>query len=140
MNDITHQFYQTSHPVKAILLYKSHPKSQSGEGVFTEVMDIDERGKPVNPHPLTSTEAHRIGKLLLKDSKKEAADLQPAGLLPPHVIYLNTTSAPFAIWHTPAGERPLFFSGRADHPQRPGGCTSPVVGGFPARAAFVCPR
>lgn len=104
MKNITHIFEDAYIP-KAIILFKNEFTTD----FYAEAHDIDETGTACNAHPLSDHEAATLAKLLDKQKQREKFFLQPEGLLPEKVIYINTARG-FAIWYTEPTKRSLFFS------------------------------
>jgi len=110
MNPITQDLGTLYHPVKALLLYRTKGGSYQ-ESCYVESYDIGADGKPLNAHPLTVQEGEELIKALSVKVKKEREHriLNPRGLLPSNVLYLNTGKNACAVWRTPAQKVGLLF-------------------------------
>lgn len=77
---------------------------------YIEYYDMDESGCPVNPHPLSVTEAQSLAKAL--DTKGQAAKafLRPEGLLPAHVLHIDPSQNGSIVWYTPPKPQMLYFA------------------------------
>ena len=109
MNDLTNNFGKLYHPVKALIIYEKH------EGIvkstpYVESYDMDERGCPINGHPLSIKEASGFAKALTVNEKKQRNFLNPKGILSPNVVFLKTGNDGFALWRTPAKRVKMLFT------------------------------
>ncbi|WP_091290833.1 hypothetical protein [Flavobacterium sp. fv08] len=77
---------------------------------YIEYYDMDSAGSPVNPHPLTVSEAQRLAKSL--DTSKQAAKafLRPEGILPANVLHIDPSQNGGAVWYTRPQQQNLYFS------------------------------
>lgn len=105
MNNITEIFEEVYLPKKALIVFQSNSDSSQ----YVEAYDMDAKGRPINAHPLSVSEATELAKAL--DSTKELAKafLKPKGLLPKNVLHLNPSETGSALWYTPPQERQMFF-------------------------------
>ncbi|RKR05129.1 PRTRC genetic system protein B [Flavobacterium sp. 90] len=105
MKDITQNFGKLYHPVKAFVIYQEN----TDKNVYVESYDMDKNGSAINAHPLSLRESTALSKALDTTQKSKRNFLKSRGLLPKNVIYVNSSSNGFAIWHTPAQRVELFF-------------------------------
>lgn len=77
---------------------------------YIEYYDMDERGCPVNPHPLTVREAQSLAKAL--DTREHAgkAFLRPEGVLPDNVLHLDPSENGSLVWYTKPQRQKLYFA------------------------------
>ncbi|MES2111902.1 MAG: PRTRC system protein B [Bacteroidota bacterium] len=109
MNDLTNNFGKLYHPVKALIIYEKW-ESDYNNTTYVESYDMDERGCPINGHPLSIKEANSFAKALTVNEKKQRNFLNPKGLLSSHIVFLKTGNDGFAIWCTPAKRIKLLFT------------------------------
>jgi PRTRC genetic system protein B len=109
MNDLTNSFGKLYHPVKALIIYGKQNNGYDNVP-YVESYDMDERGCPINGHPLSVKEANSFAKALTVNEKKQRNFLNPKGLLSPNVAFLKTGNDGFAIWRTPAKRVKLLFT------------------------------
>lgn len=102
--DITSDFRDIYHPKSALLFYETvHNKC------YTEYFDIDEKGNPINAHPLTVNEAAKLAASLT--IKKDKSYLTCKGLLPQNILFINTkVGLGSIVWFTKAQYRQLYFA------------------------------
>ncbi|RBQ12020.1 PRTRC system protein B [Pedobacter miscanthi] len=105
MKNITNKFSKTYLPAKALLLYRE----QEIEEFYIESYDIGKSGKPTNAHPLSVRESQSLADILSTSVENRQGFLQPKGLLPQEVVYINSGRNGFAIWFTPEMKRHLIF-------------------------------
>jgi PRTRC genetic system protein B len=103
--NITHQFGHLYEPFKALLIYKNAEKNNT----YVEAFDIAHDGKPINAHPLTIQESIALAKALDTSEDLQTSFLDPIGLLPKNVLYINRGRNAFALWQTPAQKVRLLF-------------------------------
>jgi PRTRC genetic system protein B len=78
--------------------------------MITTSYDLDGEGRPVNAHPLSVTEAGLLARSLENVQQKGTGFLEPEGLLPENLLYLNPLpEQEKVIWYTPPTRRQLFF-------------------------------
>lgn len=106
MKNITHDFGHLYHPVKSLVVFKKH--STEGD-YYIESYDMDSAGRPINGHPLTVNEGHRLAKALTINDKRSQGFLTPDGLMPKNVLHINSNADGSVIWHTPAEQQKLLF-------------------------------
>jgi len=107
MKNVSNSFNQFYHPTRALLIYHN---TDSRPEYYVESMDIDHQsGKPINAHPLNEIEAKELAQALYSPTTEQTAFLQPKGLLPRNVLYMNTSAEGYAIWYTPAKRQQVFF-------------------------------
>lgn len=110
--NITQQLGQLYEPVKALLIYKNDEK----KSIYVEAFDMDRNGKPINAHPLSVQESISLAKALDTSEDLQTNFLDPVGLMPPNVLYINRGRHAFAIWQTPAQKVRLLFKEGLDIP------------------------
>lgn len=113
MEDIIENIGIIYEPVKALLVYKS--KGLAGR-CYVEAYDMNAKGNPINAHPLSIAESVALAKSLDSSGELRRSFLKPDGLMPPNVLYINPEQNGYAIWHTPAMEKELFFVDGLDIP------------------------
>src|SRR5258708_34851524 len=101
MNDLTNSFGNLYHPIKALIIYEKRDSNYQSSP-YVESYDMDDRGCPINGHPLSIKEANNFAKTLKVNEKKQRNFLNPKGILSSDVVFLKTGNDGFAIWHTPA--------------------------------------
>lgn len=107
MNNHTADIFGTMyHPHSTLVIYKT---KGSNKNTYVEHFDMDANGNPVNAHPLTVREAQVLGKALNTRQATNTAFLQPNGILPTTVLYLDRSDNGYAIWYTKPQKRQLFF-------------------------------
>jgi PRTRC genetic system protein B len=104
-NNITQQFGRLYDPIKALLIYKNIEK----KSIYVEAFDMDQNGKPINAHPLTMQESISLAKALDTSEDMQTSFLDPVGLLPKNVLYINRGRNAFALWQTPGQKVRLLF-------------------------------
>ena len=103
--DITQQFGHLYEPYKALLIYKNAEKNNT----YVEAFDIAQDGKPINAHPLTIQESLSLAKALDTSEDLQTSFLDPVGLIPKNVLYINRGRNAFALWQTPTQKVRLLF-------------------------------
>jgi PRTRC genetic system protein B len=103
--NITQQFGHLYEPVKALLIYSNNDK----KNIYVEAFDMDRDGKPINAHPLSVQESIALANALDTSEDLQTGFLDPIGLLPNNVLYINRGRNAFALWHTPAKKVRLLF-------------------------------
>lgn len=107
MRNITGIFEDIYIPIKAFLIYE--PMSASADNGYVESYDVNDDGSPLNGHPLSIREAEMFAQTLNKSPELQRKFLQPRGLVPENLLYLNNSNNGFAVWYTPAQKVHLFF-------------------------------
>jgi len=107
MKDITTTFGTLYNPVKAFVIYE---KDASDKSIYVESYDIDNKGYPINAHPLSVKESNQLAKALDNSDELQRNFLKPSGLLPKNVLYINPDHNGYAIWYSPAQKLDLFFA------------------------------
>ncbi|MFI5160522.1 MAG: PRTRC system protein B [Sphingobacteriales bacterium] len=115
MNNLTNEFGNLYHPVKAFIVYEKK-ESNYENTPYVESYDLDRNGYPINAHPLTNKEANQLAKALTVTEKKQRNFLNPKGVLSPDLIFLKTGNDGFAIWRTPPQNVKLLFTDSLDIP------------------------
>ncbi len=109
MKEITGTFGNLYQPVKALLFLQ-----RTGNGVqsdfYIESYDMDVAGCPINGHPLSVQESHRLAKALQINEKKTQGFLNPKGLMAANILTINSSSSGFAVWYTPPQQIKLLFT------------------------------
>jgi len=77
---------------------------------YIEYYDMDERGCPINPHPLTVREAQSLAKALDTREQSGKAFLRPDGILPPNVLHLDPSENGSVVWYTKPQRQKLYFA------------------------------
>ncbi len=106
MRDISNSFGTLYQPIKAFVIFE---KEATDKRIYVESYDFDKKGFPINSHPLSLNESKQLAKALDISDFLKRSFLKPTGLLPKNVLYLNPDQDGFAIWHTPAQKRNLYF-------------------------------
>src|ERR1700731_4498187 len=106
MNDLTNAFGALYHPQKAFLIYQ---QDNNNKKIYIESYDIDQRGNPVNAHPLSVRESSALAKALSTNENKKTSYLKPLGLMPKNLLYLNPEKGGYVIWFTPKQNVKLLF-------------------------------
>jgi len=109
MNDLTNNFGKLYHPVKALIIYERRDNNYQN-APYVESYDMDDRGCPINGHPLSIKEANGFAKALIVTEKKQRNFLNPKGVLSPDIVFLKTGNDGFAIWRTPTKRVKLLFT------------------------------
>ncbi len=107
MKNLNQQFTTLHEPVKALMFYRSNTNDRD---YFVESYDINQRGRLVDPHPLSLQESQRLAETLLTTDRLSDHYLQPEGFLPPHVLCTRCGQNGFAVWYTAPKRRRLFFT------------------------------
>lgn len=95
-------------PGKALVIFTA--KSEDCKP-YVESFDFDEWGHPINTHPLTVKEAVTLGKILRSNEDSDTGYLQSEGILPKNILKIHQYAfGGFALWTSPAQQRPLYFS------------------------------
>lgn len=105
MEDITNNFATYFYPKSALVFYQSDGSSDQS---YVEHYDMDERGNPINAHPLTVREAKRLAESLYMDEDKDTM-LKSEGILDQNILSFDSKTNKI-IWFTKAQFRPLHFS------------------------------
>lgn len=107
MTDRTEHFGNLYQPVKALVIFK---KAANDSDFYIESYNMDNKGMPVNGHPLSVKESNTLAKALMVNEKKSQGYLIPQGIMPANVLHINSNADGWVIWHTPAQKRRLLFS------------------------------
>lgn len=107
MKNISNLLDEIYQPVKALVIYESSREKE--KGVYVESYDMDDRGRPLNAHPLTVEEANGLAECLDNSQQMGSSFLKPKGILPLEILYINPEKRRFVIWHTKAQRVNLFF-------------------------------
>nr|WP_315419599.1 PRTRC system protein B [uncultured Pedobacter sp.] len=93
-------------PFKAFLIHKTEDR----EDVYIESYDINEKGKPVNAHPLTIQECTDLA-LCLQSGELANNFLTPKGLLPKNILKINNHAhKSYVMWYTESQNVQLNFT------------------------------
>ncbi|NHA03311.1 PRTRC system protein B [Mucilaginibacter sp. HC2] len=103
--DITQQFGHLYEPFKALLICRNPVKRD----IYVQSFDFDVAGKPINAHPLSLQESMALARALDTSEDLQTGFLDPVGLLPKNVLYINRGRNAFALWQTPAQKVRLLF-------------------------------
>lgn len=110
--NITQQFGHLYEPVKALLIYSNSEK----KNIYVEAYDMDRNGKPINAHPLTVQESISLAKALDTSEDLQTGFLDPVGLMPQNILYINRGRNAYAVWQSPAKKVRLLFKEGLDIP------------------------
>ena len=108
MKDLTNTFGHLYLPVKALVIQQKTGHGHQSD-FYIESYDMDDKGRPINGHPLSVKESHALAKALQIKEKKAQGFLTPKGLMPAHVLTVNSSSNGFAVWPTPPKKIKLLF-------------------------------
>jgi len=106
MNNLTTLLGDIYLPEKALLIYRSN----SGGNYYVESFDMDENGCPINAHPLTVKEGNALALALESTSEAKQNFLISRGIIPEHILHINSNREGYAIWCTPAMTTKLLFN------------------------------
>ncbi|QJD96271.1 PRTRC system protein B [Mucilaginibacter robiniae] len=109
MKDLTGTFGNLYEPVKALIILRKTGESQQSD-YYIESYDMDDKGCPINGHPLSVRESNSLAKALQAGEKKAQGFLTPKDLMPPNVLHLNSGADGYVIWHTPPQPVKLLFT------------------------------
>jgi PRTRC genetic system protein B len=109
MKELTGTFGNLYEPVKALLILRRTGKSHQSD-YYIESYDMDDKGCPINGHPLSVRESNSLAKALQAGEKKAQGFLTPKSLMPMNVLHLNSTAEGSLIWHTPPQTVKLLFT------------------------------
>lgn len=106
MTDITENFGTLYRPIKTLVVYEEKSTSKS---IYVESYDMDEKGYPINAHPLTAKESIALANALDTSEELQRNFLRPLGLMPKNILHINPAQDGYAVWQTPAQNVGLFF-------------------------------
>jgi PRTRC genetic system protein B len=106
MKKITHEFSQLHRPVKAFLVYNHLTDERD---VRVEAFDTDEKGWPMNAHPLSVNEMKMLAKSLSVSTDVHTRFLECKGVFPSNLLYVDARENGYALWYTPAQKINLLF-------------------------------
>jgi PRTRC genetic system protein B len=109
MKELTGTFGHLYEPFKALVILRRIGESHQSD-FYVESYDMDERGCPINGHPLTNKESNKLAKALQVNEKKSQGFLTPKGLIPSNVLHLNSGAGGYVIWHTQPQAVKLLFT------------------------------
>jgi len=109
MKELTGTFGNLYEPIKALVILRRTGESHQFD-FYVESYDMDDRGCPINGHPLTNKESNKLAKALQVNEKKAQGFLTSKGLMPSNVLYLNSGMDGYVIWHTPPQSVKLLFT------------------------------
>ena len=98
MNNITDKFGTMFYPKKAFVVYE---RKGQGRDIYIESYDMDDKGYPVNAHPLSMKESIALAKVMDTSEELHRSFLKPQGLLPHNILYINPDHNGYAVWYTP---------------------------------------
>lgn len=107
MKNITETLKEIYIPFKAIVLYTN--RKENGVNIYVEGYDMDDQGKPINACPLSAEECCNLAQTLKASTELKTTFLQPNGILPENILYLNASDLGCAVWFTKAQPVNLFF-------------------------------
>ncbi|MES2062541.1 MAG: PRTRC system protein B [Bacteroidota bacterium] len=105
MYNITDKFKDVSKPYKALVFFKGEEQSD----IYVESYDMDDKGTPINAHPLTVSESAMLSEALEDNTELKTDYLKSRGIMPKNVLFIDPAKFGFAIWYTPPQEVSLFF-------------------------------
>ncbi|MBB6107741.1 PRTRC system protein B [Mucilaginibacter lappiensis] len=103
--DIAQQFGHLYEPFKALLICRNPVKKD----IYVQSFDFDPNGRPINAHPLSLQESMAFARALDTSEDLQTGFLDPVGLLPKNVLYINRGHNAFVLWQTPAQKVRLLF-------------------------------
>jgi PRTRC genetic system protein B len=109
MKDLTGTFGHLYEPVKALVILRKTGEMQQSD-YYIESYDMDDKGCPINGHPLSVKESSQLAKALQVKEKKAQGFLTPKGLMPACILHLNSGSEGYVLWHTPPQTVKLLFT------------------------------
>jgi len=113
MTNITGLFSDLFQPQKAFVIYKSLKENSD---VFVESYDIDNKGRPINAHPLSLEETDTLATVLQSAKERQAGFLRSKGLVPENVLHLDQRAHGHVVWYTPEQKVNLLFKPGLDIP------------------------
>jgi len=117
MKELTGTFGNLYEPVKALIIHRKTGESHQSD-YYIESYDMDDKGCPINGHPLSVRESNNLAKALQAGEKKAQGFLTPKGLMPANVLHLNSGADGHVIWHTPPQAVKLLFTENLDIPSK----------------------
>lgn len=109
MKELTRTFGNLYEPVKALLILRKTGESHQSD-YYIESYDMDDKGCPINGHPLSVRESNLLANALQSGEKKGLGFLTPKGLMPSSILHLNSGTDGYAVWHTPPQSVKLLFT------------------------------
>jgi PRTRC genetic system protein B len=109
MKELTGTFGNLYEPIKALIILRKTGEQYQSD-YYIESYDMDEKGCPINGHPLTVRESRHLAKSLQVNEKKAQGFLTPKGLMPSNVLHLNRGADGYVLWHTPPQAVKLLFT------------------------------
>lgn len=101
-SNITSKFKtKTLAPTQAIVIFRKD------DSIYVESYDIDENGKPINAHPLSTDEGVKLSTALSHADR--SSYLVSKGVLPENILFIDQSALGHAVWYTPPMEVGLFF-------------------------------
>lgn len=107
ITDITQDLGIMYYPISALVFYISNENYRNT--TYVEHFDMDDKGNPINAHPLTIREANVLRKMLNVEETETNACFTSKGLLPKQILHLNSSDNGNVIWFTKPQKRKLFF-------------------------------
>lgn len=95
------------HPFKGLVIYRS---TEEKPDYYVEAFNFNDKGKMVDPHPLSLQETEQLAATLRSSSELSDNYLQSRQLLPAKLLYTRQGSNGFALWFTPAMHHFLAFT------------------------------
>ena len=105
MINITDKFKDVSRPYKALVFFKG----QENNNVYVESYDMDEKGTPINAHPLSVSESAQLSEALADNTELRTDYLKSRSIMPKNVLFIDPAKLGFAVWQTPPQEVSIFF-------------------------------
>lgn len=109
MKELTGTFGNLYEPVKALIILRKTGEQHPSD-YYIERYDMDDKGCPINGHPLSVRESNRLAKALQSGEKKAQGFLTPKGLMPANVLHLNSGAEGYVVWYTPPQPVKLLFT------------------------------
>lgn len=114
MNNITEKFKEVSMPYKALVFFKGGENTYNN--VYVESYDMDDKGNPINAHPLTVSESAELCEALADNTELRTDYLKSRSIIPKNVLYIEPAKLGFAVWFTLKQEVNLYFKKDLDIP------------------------
>jgi len=100
-------FNEKYKPVKALVVFTSNIYDAPP---YIESYDIDEKGYPINAHPLTINETEQLRKsLIIQEEKERRSYLISESILPEKVLHIDYINGQ-VVWFTGAQKKSLQFT------------------------------
>lgn len=107
MNNVTADFTKMHHPYKGLVIYRSEEEKPD---YYVEAYSFNERGKLIDPHPLSLQESQQLAATLQTSAELSDNYLQCRELMSPKLLFTRQGTNGFALWYTPAMTHFLAFT------------------------------